>query len=317
MTSQPPTVSVGLPVYNGERYLRECLDGLLSQTYQDFEIVISDNASTDETETICRSYADRDARIRYHRQSVNRGANWNFNQVFKLSRGAYFKWAAVDDLCQSSYLERMVAILDSQPDCVWCHSLTVHIDEVGKVVDEDFCNLGSEKTAGHSLLATDSRLSIDDPRGHSPSKRFAAVLLGTTWCADSFGLIRSRTLSSTALEGPYYGAEKVLMAELALRGHYIEVPEVLFFQRIHPQASGAMQSGSERDQFTFGVSARMRRSTSLAILGGYVQAIERAKLGWREKCRCYGHLVRYACQLRKLVRKIVRTASFACKSPKR
>ncbi len=316
MTSQSPKVSFGLPVYNGERYLNECLDCLLGQTYQDFEIVISDNASTDDTESICRSYADRDSRIQYHRQTVNRGANWNFNQVFKLSRGEYFKWAAVDDLCASNYVERTIEVLDRQPDCVWCHSLTVHIDETGSVVDETFCHPGTA-TRGHSLLASGSRLSVDDTCGHFPSSRFAAVLLGTTWCSDSFGLIRSQVLSETALEGPYYGAEKVLMAELALRGHFIEVPEILFFQRLHPEASGAIQSGSERNQFTFGSSTAANRSTSLAILKGYYHAIQRAQLGRREKWRCYGHLVRYAFQLRKLYRKIVRTATSACMPNKR
>ena len=94
-----PTVSIGMPVYNGVPFLNEALDSILAQTYRDFELVISDNASTDETESICRAYAASDPRIRYYRQQENLGAMPNFNRVCELSRGQYFKWAACDDVC--------------------------------------------------------------------------------------------------------------------------------------------------------------------------------------------------------------------------
>ena len=75
MLGKSPRVSIGMPVYNGAAFLKESLDSLLSQTYGDFELIISDNASTDETESICRSYAAGDPRVRYQRQEENRGAN--------------------------------------------------------------------------------------------------------------------------------------------------------------------------------------------------------------------------------------------------
>ena len=94
-----PRVSVGIPVFNGERFLAETIESILAQTFKDFEIVISDNASTDRTEEICRSYAARDPRIRYNRNDTNRGAAWNHNRVFELARGEYFKWQSHDDFC--------------------------------------------------------------------------------------------------------------------------------------------------------------------------------------------------------------------------
>src|SRR3982751_485615 len=100
-----PKVSIGLPVYNGELHLALALDSILAQTYGDFEIVISDNGSTDGTESICRRYAAADPRIRYERNETNRGAAWNYNHVFELSRGEYFKWMAHDDLIEPNYLE--------------------------------------------------------------------------------------------------------------------------------------------------------------------------------------------------------------------
>ena len=99
MPDKVPRVSIGLPVYNGENYMAAAIDSLLAQTFTDFELIISDNASTDATEQICRDYAHRDGRIRYYREEVNRGAAWNFTHTFELARGEYFKWHAHDDLC--------------------------------------------------------------------------------------------------------------------------------------------------------------------------------------------------------------------------
>ena len=93
-----PRVSIGLPVYNGDRYLRETIEGLLNQTFSDFELVICDNASTDRTQDICNEYCLLDKRVRYYRNNENIGAGKNFNKAFSLSQGKYFKWAACDDL---------------------------------------------------------------------------------------------------------------------------------------------------------------------------------------------------------------------------
>src|SRR5882762_8329729 len=93
-----PRLSLGLPVYNGEEYLAESLDALLGQSYGDFELVISDNASADGTEEICRQYADKDSRIRYVRQPKNIGATPNHNYLFEVCRTELFKWVSHDDL---------------------------------------------------------------------------------------------------------------------------------------------------------------------------------------------------------------------------
>ena len=105
-------LSIGLPIYNGEEFLKEAIESLINQTFEDFEIVISDNASTDQTQQICRYYADLDPRIRYYRCKQNLGAAWNYNRVFELSYGEYFKWAAHDDFCGPAFFERCVDALD-------------------------------------------------------------------------------------------------------------------------------------------------------------------------------------------------------------
>ena len=133
---------MGLPVYNGARYLAEALESLLSQTFGDFELLIGDNGSTDGTTEIAREIASRDARVRHLHSPENRGAAWNYNRLFHESRGRYFRWAAHDDLCAPTYLERVVAALeDATEDVVSAHSLTTLIDEHGDVTgdwDDEF-----------------------------------------------------------------------------------------------------------------------------------------------------------------------------------
>src|SRR5581483_7973034 len=117
-----PKVSIGLPVYNGENYLAQAIECLLAQTFSDIELIISDNASTDGTEAIARDFAARDRRVRYVRQPLNRGAGWNFSETFRLAQGEYFKWAAHDDLCAPTFIERCVKVLDVDRELVLCFS---------------------------------------------------------------------------------------------------------------------------------------------------------------------------------------------------
>src|SRR5690606_21798140 len=129
-----PRVSIAVPVYNGERYLRASLDGLLAQTFTDFELVIADNASTDGTEAICREYVARDARVRYHRNERNLGGPGNFRRVFQLSRGEYHKWSTADDLWHPTLVEKCVAVLDARPDVVLAYPRSNIVDAEGRVV---------------------------------------------------------------------------------------------------------------------------------------------------------------------------------------
>ena len=130
-----PRLSIGLPVYNGENYLAESLDALLGQTYEDFELIISDNASTDGTADICRRYEKQDSRIRYVRQPRNIGCAPNHNFVVGQARGELFKWASHDDLYARDLLKRCVDALDEYPHVVLAHSWTAMIDGSGTVTE--------------------------------------------------------------------------------------------------------------------------------------------------------------------------------------
>lgn len=212
---QMPMVTIGLPVFNGEDYLALALDALLAQTYTDFELVISDNGSTDQTQAICERYAAKDTRIRYYRSPVNQGAAWNYNRVFALARGKYFRWTSHDDLCAPTHLERCVAVLEARLEVVLCYPKSIFIDEHGNEVrkHEDGMNLRATK----------------------PHERLRNFLPGA--CNPVFGLIRADVLKTTALIGSYVGSDEILLWQLALRGQFYEVPEYLFFRRYHPRSS--------------------------------------------------------------------------------
>jgi glycosyltransferase involved in cell wall biosynthesis len=261
-----PRVSIGMPVYNGEVYLRQALDSLIGQSYTDFELVISDNGSTDATECICREYADEDERIRYYREAVNRGVSWNFNRVFELSRGEYFKWAAADDICAAMFLERTVDSLDNDETIVCCHA---------------------------------RRKRRLDASSHRVDRRFVDVLLSSGWSARSAGLIRSEALRQTSLIRPYYGWEKVLMAELSMMGRFRDLPDVLFFQRVHAAASSNLRSAAEQRQFVDPSTAKQRNFPRLRLLQGHFLVIWRYPLSLSTKILCLAGIGRYLLQISK------------------
>jgi glycosyltransferase involved in cell wall biosynthesis len=118
-----PRLSVGMPIFNGARFIRQAVDSILGQLFTDFELIISDNASTDDTSIICQEYAKRDKRIRYFRQEENKGAHFNFNFVLAQARGEYFMWAAYDDKWDSTCLLKYTSVLDDDKDVnlVFCN----------------------------------------------------------------------------------------------------------------------------------------------------------------------------------------------------
>jgi len=129
VTSRIPLVSIGMPVHNGERFLSQALDSLLAQRHQDYELIISDNASTDATADICHGYTARESRIRYLRLEAHRDAVGNFDHVLQAARGEYFMWAAADDLWEPLFISTLVDLLRSRADLVLAFSVFDVVDE--------------------------------------------------------------------------------------------------------------------------------------------------------------------------------------------
>lgn len=215
-TSTQPLVGVGMPVYNGERYVAEAIESILAQTQTDMELVISDNASTDRTGDICRAFAASDRRVRYVRSPVNLGALPNFNRAFELARGRYFKWAAHDDVLQPEFLRRCVAALEASPDAALCQTAVEYIDETG-------VSLGVH---AHHLAGSDSA---------DAAERFAVLALRPHDCYAQMGVMRRDLVEKAMpLEG-FHGADRALLARIALAGRYIAVPDPLIKVRDHAE----------------------------------------------------------------------------------
>lgn len=263
-----PRVTVGVPVYNGARFLAAALDGLLRQTYPDFRIVVGDNASTDETPRIAAGFAARDPRVRYVRHPRNLGAAGNYNFLLGAADTEYFRWAAADDVSSPAFLERCVAALDAAPAAVLAYPRTQFIDADGTV------------TAFY-----DDRLHLDQ---HEAADRYVALMERLERCNAIFGLVRTDALRRVRPLGAYPGSDIVLLAELSLYGQFLEVPERLFSRRFHGDASSGMTAESLAAFFR----PEARRPYALREwrhLAAHLRSVLRAPLAAREK----GRLVRY------------------------
>ncbi len=212
--SVTPLVSIGIPVFNGEAYVGEAIRSVLDQTMADLELIVCDNCSTDGTQAICEAVAASDPRVRYVRHDRNLGAGPNYDYCFGLARGTYFKWAAHDDMLAPNYLELAVAALAACPQAVLC---TVGIREIGPAGEtyRTFSNVF--KQAGARTAA----------------RRFGGLIHTRHQCEDFFGLYRRAALIGSGLHDTYSGSDRVLLAEMALRGPWVSTPEPLFLHREH------------------------------------------------------------------------------------
>ena len=232
-----PKLSIGIPVFNAQEFLPELLDSLLAQTFADFEILISDNASSDQTSEICREYEQRDPRIRCFRNSRNLGAVANFNRVFELSTAPLFKWAAHDDLYHDAYLAACVSLLEANPDTVLAHSGTAFITERGEMLPYE------QETGSFVDRKSGRRYWADVPSiGDAPVavERFWQVLTRARWGTHMFGVIRREALRQTSLLPNFAGSDRAMLAELALLGRFRCVNEPLFLKRFHANVSWAL-----------------------------------------------------------------------------
>lgn len=211
MTSDKPLVSIGMPVYNGEKYIRQALDSLLAQDYEHFELIISDNASTDETAEICREYAARDARITYHRQPENMGAGWNFDYVFRHSSSKFFMWAAHDDRWATNYITQCVLTLERSPNAILCCSRITFIDGTGCRIQKTHRNLDTTECGVFG--------------------RVQALMLQRGWFA-IYGLIRVDALKMVKTYRTEWGADVLLLLELLFLGECICTQNTIFYYRL-------------------------------------------------------------------------------------
>jgi glycosyltransferase involved in cell wall biosynthesis len=285
-----PTVSIGLPVFDGENYLRTAIDSILSQTFEDFELVISDNASSDKTMEICRGYADQDSRVRYYRSEKNMGAAWNFNRVFQLARGEFFQWACHDDALMPTFLERCVGVLRQKREVVLSYSKTTWINECGQ--------------------PTCSVVGRPDLHIKDPQQRFRLFLEyhdPPNECTPSLGLIRASVLEGSSLHGNYPSSDMILLAEILLRGQLYEIPEYLSLRRDHPLKSTIVHRTMEDLAIWFDPSQEGRiQLTTWRLVYEWTRTVLRSPIGVIDRTKCAMHICKWAWSNRRPMRRELR-----------
>ena len=273
-SSPPPPVSIGLPVYNGARFLPQALESLLGQSFSDIELIVSDNASSDSTQNICTEYAARDARIRYVRQNVNIGAMRNWNFVAKQARGKYFKWSSASDYCAPDMLARCFAAMEAESDIVLCYGQTCLVDqETGELTEY----------SGNIELMEDR-----------PHERFSK-LCGSLKLNNAYGgLIRTDALHRTKLNRLYSGGDIILMAELALMGRFRLLPQTLLYRRMGRETSSNELSASDLAVFLDPQKTHNLDLLHFSTHLGYLGAVLRAPINPLEKLKTLALVCRHA-----------------------
>lgn len=268
----PPVVSIGLPVYNGERYVERAARSILDQTFADLELIIVDNASTDATGAIAERLAASDPRVRYYRNPRNIGAARNFNRAFELARGRYFKWAAYDDWLEPTFLSRCVEVLEREPGTALVFPATNVYDESGNLL----------KRYRHP----------DGLMSGRPAQRFFHSLWNWKYATAVFGLMRTDELARTRLIQGYASADRILFSELVLLGGVHELDEHLF----NSTETVSVRRGRANGWWTAEAETRPTFDR-WHLLGDFLLLVARTpRFSGRERLRMVGAVLLFFCR---------------------
>ena len=275
MELDKPRVTIGVPVYNGERFLHQCLDSLLSQTYRNFVLVISDNASTDRTREICEAYVKADPRVRYHRNPVNLGMYGNFNRVLELVGTPYVKLANADDYWAPTMLADCMEQMERNPSLVLCHPRVV-------LVDKD----------GGEIRRYDKPLHLMED---DAALRFRRVLTELGLVNQLMGVMRIDAVRSMLPFMPCPPADTVFLAELSLHGKIMELPKFQYFRRFHEESSSwDRKSDAHQIKRVSGAGTRRLHLATWKHHWGLVRRVLHSPLGFGAKLPLLGFLARRA-----------------------
>lgn len=303
MNHQQPRLSIGMPVYNGEHYITEAIEAILAQTYQDFELIISDNASSDRTQEICQAYAAKDRRIKYCRNDRNIGVHRNYNRAFQLATSEYFRWATHDDICAPQGIEKCIEVLDRNPDVVLCYTKTKLIDEHGTVLEQSY---------------DEDPLLTHSPQPHIRFQNLIVDSFSRLYRGQQlFGVMRHSVAATTPLLGNYSGGDKPFLAHMTLLGKYHEVPEYLFFNREHSQRSSSKEMNSPYLRMRlFNPDATEEKPVfpKWSVFLDYLRAVKDVPLGLSERMRCYlvmGSWLRINKNWEQLVKELIKASAWS------
>ena len=275
MTKQAanPRVTIGMPVYNGAQTIAQSLDSLLEQSFGDFELVISDNASTDDSVHIIKSYCQQDTRIRLIEQSCNIGANGNFSAVVDAARGEYFKWSTCSDLCSPDFLTHCVTFLDAHPDVVLAAPSTLlfetHPDE-SQLYTQDFAVLNE-----------------------SPGRRFQQLIETIKLNNAMNGLIRLKALRTRRpVIDHYMQADIVMMSCLCLQGKLAQVPDAVFLRRMDPRTATILMTKEDDLRHHYPSPDMRALLPAWQLFLGWLRAVHQTPVAAADKRQAYCYIAK-------------------------
>lgn len=268
---EQPRISVGIPIYNGARWIGATAESILTQTERDLELILCDNASQDESETICRAIAAADPRVHYVRNPQNIGAPANYNLCLELANGEYFKWNSASDLCKPQLLEKCIAILDANPDVALAYSHTALLREDGTISSED------------DTLELESE---------SPVERFTRLLEKRGLNHVMNGVMRREMLNQTMLHQSFYSSDICLMAEISLYGKFVQLPECLFIRRHTPETASILRTEKDLQKYFDPQLKSKMLFQRIKLNGGFFQAVGRSSISGAQKWALYRYLLR-------------------------
>jgi len=279
-TGKTPKLSIGLPVYNGSDYLALTIESLLAQTWTDYELIISDNGSTDSTPDIIRHYADADKRIRTYRSDENLGAWRNLNKVFEEGRGEYFVFVSHDDLYEPDFLATAMETLDLDQDALGCYARTEVIDAGGEQI---------------KIIENDEKFASE-----SPSDRVAAAVFFAP-AIIAFGIYRRAVLERTSLFEPYAGSDRTFAIELALAGRLVGLGGALFKYRRHDGQSYGSKYPTRRARIAWWdpSKADTRTYPTWRLVAEFSSRIRKAELPVAERIKCFSSVGHWALRRRR------------------
>lgn len=210
--SLQPRVAIGIPAYKAGKWIVACLDSILAQTLTDFEVLISDNCSPDDTYAICEAYACRDSRIRVVRQTANIGIAANHNVTFQHTTAPYFCWVSANDVYEPDFMARCVAVLDAEPDAVM----------VAPRASSFYETPGDGQKLFERLL----------PDIRDPARRPYAVMASMKDSRMFRGLLRRSAITTADPLIPMFGTDHLLVVGLSMKGRLLQIDEPLYFERL-------------------------------------------------------------------------------------
>ena len=261
-----PAVSIGMPIYNESRFIQKTIESLIRQSYTKFELTISDNASTDKTEEICRKYAAKDKRIKYIRCENNLGATLNFLNALNLSSAPYFFWASGHDMWHPDFICQCVYLLESQPEVILAYPRTILIDQDDK-----------------ELEITPDQI---DTRGMSALQSYCHLIWNLHWCNMFYGIHRTKEIKKCFTVKEIYGPDNLILASLALRGAIAQVKEPLYYRRINRPEEGSDERKRRQLISLYPNTAKFNKSgTELfcELRNEYLKSVISSSLNLREK----------------------------------